>query len=277
MSRRTSPAPAAMPRRSLRQVLATQRVLFEREVLANSEVVHPQRARPRRIGPGLALVEEQHVSLHPTGVEDSGRQPKQRMHVELSEQAASYDLTRPALEQHVAGNGGPRARDVRAHAAAASRRRRDELRGTARRGPPRGRGPLRRGRVHPGGDRHALRLCRFIVIPPCPPPMACRGKRLSGPRPRLAGSATPHGGQSRRAPPPAQRPYAPPRVASGARRAVARRWRSAAPPVRGRTVSLRCRRPWARSSCRCVGWSRPSCCRCRWVWPPAPVNSAIQG
>lgn len=122
-----------MPRRSLRQVLATQRVLFEREVLANSEVVHPQRARPRRIGPGLALVEEQHVSLHPTGVEDSGRQPKQRMHVELSEQAASYDLTRPALEQHVAGNGGPRARDVRAHAAAASRRRRDELRGPARR------------------------------------------------------------------------------------------------------------------------------------------------
>lgn len=83
------------------QVLPPQPALLQCEVLPGAEVVHPQRRRPRRLRPGRPLAEEQHVGLDPTGMEDPGRQPPQRVHIELLQQPAAYRLAGTALEEHI--------------------------------------------------------------------------------------------------------------------------------------------------------------------------------
>ncbi len=85
-------------------MIAAQRILLEREMLPGPEVVHPQLRRPRLTRPGLPLVEEQHVRLHPTGGEDAGRQPQQRVDIELGQQPAPHGLPGAAFEQHVVGD-----------------------------------------------------------------------------------------------------------------------------------------------------------------------------
>ena len=70
--------------------------------------VGPQVVNPQRLGPRLLLgglgVEEQHVGLHALGVENAGRQPQQRVNIELLEQVAANGLPGTALEQHVVGH-----------------------------------------------------------------------------------------------------------------------------------------------------------------------------
>ena len=48
-------------------------------------------------------VEEQDVRLHAARVEDSSRQPQQRVYVTLLQQSSPDCLARPALEQNVVG------------------------------------------------------------------------------------------------------------------------------------------------------------------------------
>ena len=80
-----------------------ERVRLLREVHVRPQVVDPERLGPRLLLGGLG-VEEQHVGLHALGVEDAGRQPQQRVDVELLEQVAAHRLPGPALEQHVVGH-----------------------------------------------------------------------------------------------------------------------------------------------------------------------------
>src|SRR6266568_5968072 len=54
--------------------------------------------------PTWLLVEEQHIGLDARLIKDAGRQSKQGMHIELSEQSPSDYLSCPTLKQHVVGH-----------------------------------------------------------------------------------------------------------------------------------------------------------------------------
>lgn len=45
------------------RVLATQRVRFESEVMADAQVIDTERVGPVAVGPGLFTFEEQHIRL----------------------------------------------------------------------------------------------------------------------------------------------------------------------------------------------------------------------
>jgi hypothetical protein len=84
-----------------RQVLTAKLALLEREMPVGAEVVHPQPLGPWPLRAGWLLVEEQHVRLDSVRVEDAGRRPQQRVHVELGEQPPPDRLARATLEQDV--------------------------------------------------------------------------------------------------------------------------------------------------------------------------------
>ena len=69
-------------------------------MLVRAQVVDPQLLRPRLFLRGLA-VEEEHVGLHPLGVEDACGQAQERVHVCLLEQFAPDGFARAAFEQNV--------------------------------------------------------------------------------------------------------------------------------------------------------------------------------
>jgi len=101
-SRRTGRGRPADPRRSL--PLSPRGPAGCRcEVLVGAEVVDPQLVRPRLLRRGLA-VEEHHVRLHATGVEDPGRQPQQGVDVALLQQSPPDGLAGSALKQDVVGD-----------------------------------------------------------------------------------------------------------------------------------------------------------------------------
>ena len=62
------------------QVLPLERIGLEREVHVGAQVVNPELAGPRGLT-GRLLVEEQHVSLHALGIEQSGGQAQQSVDV----------------------------------------------------------------------------------------------------------------------------------------------------------------------------------------------------
>ena len=82
------------------QVGPRQRVLLEREILVGAQVVDPQLVGCRLLA-ARPLVEEQHVGLHPLGVEHPRGQPQQRVHIALVQQLAPHRLARAAFEQHI--------------------------------------------------------------------------------------------------------------------------------------------------------------------------------
>ena len=80
------------------QVPAPEGVGLQGEVLIRSEVVDPEGLGPRRFGRG-APIEEEDVRLHALGIEDAGRQSKQRVDVALMEELAPDRFACPTLEE----------------------------------------------------------------------------------------------------------------------------------------------------------------------------------
>src|SRR5258708_5204944 len=64
------------------QIRTSQRVRLQREMLVGTKIVNPERVRPRFLASGLA-VEEEHISLHTLGIENTRGQAQQRVDIAI--------------------------------------------------------------------------------------------------------------------------------------------------------------------------------------------------
>ena len=84
----------------IRQVLEAHRFLLQRVVNVGAVVVVPDLLRPGARA-GLAVIEEDHISLNPLRVEHAGRQAQDDVQVGVVQQLLADRLTGTAFEQHI--------------------------------------------------------------------------------------------------------------------------------------------------------------------------------